>query len=143
MRCNVPPRGVDALIHLALGESRAAPLSVTQPSSNPIRPQTACATARLLHSSSSLASPQTPGDTAPARASGVHAMADLLLVHDFRCPSAFTPRHSYERALLAVVATRLVAPNLYATRVGLDLISPAFLRQLPMPGMIQLERNAP
>jgi TRAP-type uncharacterized transport system fused permease subunit len=51
------------------------------------------------------------------------------------------PMRGYERALLAVAAILLVAPNLYATLVGLALVAPVFLRQIPMLRMTPLERN--
>lgn len=42
----------------------------------------------------------------------------------------FAPLRAYERVLLAVAAIFLVAPDLYATLIGLSLIAPALLRQL-------------
>src|SRR5690606_8984125 len=43
----------------------------------------------------------------------------------------FAPLRAYERVLLAVAAILLVAPDLYATLLGLALIAPAVIRQLP------------
>ncbi len=43
----------------------------------------------------------------------------------------FAPVRAYERVLLAVAAIFLVAPDFYATLIGLSLIAPALLRQLP------------
>jgi TRAP-type uncharacterized transport system fused permease subunit len=42
----------------------------------------------------------------------------------------FAPVFAFERALLAVAAILLVAPNLITTLIGLALISPVVLRQL-------------
>ncbi len=43
----------------------------------------------------------------------------------------FAPLRGYERVLLAVAAIFLVAPHFYSTLIGLSLIAPAVLRQLP------------
>ena len=43
----------------------------------------------------------------------------------------FAPLRAYERVLLAIAAILLVAPDLYATLLGLALIAPAVIRQLP------------
>lgn len=50
------------------------------------------------------------------------------------------PMRGYERALLAVAAILLVAPNLGATLVGLVLIAPVVLRQLPLLRQSALEK---
>ena len=42
----------------------------------------------------------------------------------------FAPLHGYERALLAIAAILLVAPDLVATLIGLALIAPVVIRQL-------------
>lgn len=69
------------------------------------------------------------------------AMAGIWMLSSAFANWLIGPMRGYERALLAVAAILLVAPSLYATLVGLALVSPVFLRQLPMLRMTPHERN--
>ncbi|MCQ0091201.1 TRAP transporter permease [Roseovarius sp. M141] len=69
------------------------------------------------------------------------AMAGIWMLSAAFADWLIGPMRGYERALLAVSAILLVAPNLYATLVGLALITPVVLRQLPMLRMSPTERN--
>ena len=70
------------------------------------------------------------------------AMAGIWMLSAAFADWLIGPMRAYERALLAVSAILLVAPNIYATLVGLALIAPVFLRQLPMLRMTPAERMA-
>ena len=70
------------------------------------------------------------------------AMAGIWMLSAAFADWLIGPMRAYERALLAVAAILLVAPNIYATLVGLAIISPVFLRQLPMLRMTPAQRIA-
>ncbi|WP_281966873.1 TRAP transporter permease [Roseovarius nanhaiticus] len=70
------------------------------------------------------------------------AMAGIWMLSAAFADWLIGPMRAYERALCAVAAILLVAPNLYATLVGLALIAPVVLRQLPMLRMSPAERAA-
>ena len=70
------------------------------------------------------------------------AMAGIWMLSSAFADWLIGPMRAYERALLAVAAILLVAPSLYATLVGLALVAPVFLRQLPMLRLTPAERMA-
>ncbi len=60
------------------------------------------------------------------------AMAGIWMLSAAFANWLFGPLRGYERALLAVAAILLVAPDPVATAIGAALVLPAFLRQLPL-----------
>ncbi|MCT7377049.1 TRAP transporter permease [Chelativorans salis] len=65
---------------------------------------------------------------------GTGAMAGIWMLSAAFANWLFAPLRAYERALLIVAAILLVAPDLYATLVGVVLVAPVFLRQVPFIG---------
>ncbi|SDE21381.1 TRAP transporter permease [Limimaricola pyoseonensis] len=59
------------------------------------------------------------------------AMAGIWMLSAAFANWLFAPMRGYERALLAVAAILLVAPDLVATLIGAALIAPVVVRQLP------------
>ena len=59
------------------------------------------------------------------------AMAGIWMLSAAFAGWLFAPLRWFERALLGIAAILLVAPDLYATLVGLVLISPVLIRQFP------------
>ncbi|WP_163263965.1 TRAP transporter permease [Chelativorans alearense] len=65
---------------------------------------------------------------------GTGAMAGIWMLSAAFANWLFAPLRTYERALLVVAAILLVAPDLYATLVGVVLVAPVALRQMPFIG---------
>ncbi|WP_265517938.1 TRAP transporter permease [Nitratireductor luteus] len=62
------------------------------------------------------------------------AMAGIWMLSAAFANWLFAPLRAYERVLMVIAAILLVAPDLYATLVGIVLVAPALLRQLPLIG---------